>query len=280
MTWERRRSPGGRFLYRSERCGGKVVKTYIGSQSSAIVRLISRIDRNVQALGHINQGAERAENAAERGRLLRAYDTRFGLVVALHRRSDAMKTRARSTQSAPPPSVNGLLPTQGEFLALVTRAEKGSDSAQAELRNLLDLNPQLWRPLGDLGNLVEVHLIDLATRTSLLMRESLQRHLADVREQLMNGGSNPLLGFLVHRVLVSWLEVEVRQIQAMQFQGEPANQKYQRRLDLAQRRHLESVMALRDFHHFSWGNNDRVAATSAFLDPTAGGPPASTTACA
>jgi len=109
--------------------------------------------------------------------------------------------------------------------------------------------PELWQPIGDLGNIVEGYLIDLAAQRSFLMRESLQRRLAELRDQLMNGGNSPLLAFLVHRVLTSWLDVEIRQIQAMQAQGEPANRKLQKRLDQAQRRHGESVVALRDFQN-------------------------------
>lgn len=162
----------------------------------------------------------------------------------MNRSSFQTKTAGASASKVP---ANNDLPTQAEFFALVARAEKGSEKAQAELRDLLDSNLELWRPLGDVGNLVEGFLIDMASQSSLLMRESLQRRLAEVREQLLNGDRGPLLGFLVRRVLVSWLEVEVRQIQAMLAQGEPMNRKQQRRLDQAQRRHVESIKALREF---------------------------------
>lgn len=179
--------------------------------------------------------------------------------------------------AAPKGAANGDLPTQAEFLALVARAEKGGEKAQAELRVLLDLDSALWQPLGNLGHLVAGHLIDLAAQRSILMRESLRRHLAEVREQLINGGGGPLLAFLVHKVLVSWLEVEIRQIEALQAQGEPASRKRQRRLDLAQRRHGESVTALRDFQHFPWDSESGIRITPApqwaFPDPADGKPP-------
>jgi hypothetical protein len=282
MAWEKRRSPRGRFFYRAERRDDKVVKTYVGPQTSPVVEFISRLDRNIRALTRLNHSAERADDEAERDRLMRAFDIRSKLIMKIFRKKGTMnrpssqtKTASDATSKGP---VNNNLPTQAEFFALVNRAEKGSEKAQAELRNLLDLNSELWRPLGDIGNIVEGFLVDLAGQRSFLMRESLQRRLAEVRDQLMNGEKGPLLGFLVHRVLVSWLEVEVRQIQAMLAQGEPANRKLQRRLDQAQRRHGESVTALRDFQYFPFDSESGITPAAPFTDPTDRKPPTPTPA--
>src|SRR6185436_12151423 len=105
-------------------------------------------------------------------------------------------------------------------------------------------NPQLWRPLGDLGQLVQNHMISLATRGSFLLEESVRRRLAELRLQLTTSGNDPLADFLIQRVLISFLEVEIRQLQALHALGEPMNRKQQRRLDQAQRRHVESIKAL------------------------------------
>jgi hypothetical protein len=110
--------------------------------------------------------------------------------------------------------------------------------------------------MGDLGKLVEGHLIDLATQKSIIVRESVQRRLAELREQLSKADGDPLEELLVHRVLVSWLEIEVRQIQAMQAKVGRLNQKHQLRLDQAQRRHVESINALRDFQNKASGRLD------------------------
>jgi hypothetical protein len=251
MAWEKRRSPRGRFFYRAERRDGKVVKTYVGSQTSPVVQFIGRIDRNVRALTHLNHAAERADDAAERDRIMSAYDVRSALIKKLFWRSRSMTSRGapqkKLAAAASRDTANGDLPTQAEFLALVGRAEKGSERAQAELRGLLDRNPELWQTLGDLGSLVESYLIDLAAQKSFLLRESVRRRLVEVRDQLRTSDHDPLEEFLVRRVVTSWLEVELRQIQAVQAQGEPMNRKQQRRLDQAQRRHVESINSLRDF---------------------------------
>jgi len=251
MAWERRRSPVNLFFYRAELRDGKVRKIYVGSETSPVVEFISRLDRNIRALNRLNHSIERANDEVERDRLMRAFDIRSKLIIRIFTKKHTMNRSSFQTKTAGAAASKGPakndLPTQAEFFALVVRAEKGSEKAQAELRDLLDSNSELWRPLGDIGNLVERFLIDMASPTSLLMRESLQRRLAEVREQLLNGDKSPLLTFLVHRVLVSWLEVEVRQIQAMLAQGEPMNRKQQRRLDQAQRRHVESIKALREF---------------------------------
>lgn len=161
-------------------------------------------------------------------------------------------------------------PTQAEFCAVVNRAAKGDEKAQTILRKLLDLNSGLWPPTSDLGNIAAGSLAALIAQRSFLMRESLQRRLAEVRDQLIDGQKGPLLAILVHRVLTSWLRVEIRQVQAMNAKSELDNRKLQKRLDQAQRRHGESVVALRDFQYFPW-DSDRgggLAPTAPFIDPT------------
>ncbi len=253
MGWELRNSKGDRYLYRTERRDGKVVKTYVGCPSNPVAQIIGRMDRSQIALSKINHRSELAADLPEHDRLLHAFDIRSALFDKLISRAKAMKFSPNPKQAKPPnanePSATAANspPTRPEFLALVARAEKGSERAQADLRATLDSNPQIWKHMGDLGSLVEGFLVDLAAQKSILLRESFNRRLEESREQLCRPDTGPLERWLVHRVLVSWLEVEVRQIQAMLAHGEPMNRKQQRRLDQAQRRHVDAITALRDF---------------------------------
>ena len=262
MPREPRRA-AARCYYRVERRGDKVRRIYVGPRSSPVIQLIERIDHSFQALTRLNNAAELADDGAERDQLLRAFDARAALINRLSLRTNAMKIRSGSSRSnlagSAPSCLSGDhddLPTHAEFLALVTRAEKGSETAQRQLNEILDRNPHLWRAMGDLGNLVESHLVDLATHNSIILRESLLRRLLELRGQLSKIDDDPLEELLVHRVLVSWLEIEVRQIQAMQAKVGRLNQKHQLRLDQAQRRHVESINALRDFQNKAGGRRD------------------------
>ncbi len=254
MSWERRHRYGRQFLYRVERRGGKLAKTYVGPYASPVVQLIGRLDRSRQALVGINHAAELAEDSADRDRdqRMRAYDVRLALVRKLIRRDDPMKLRSPMSRGKSPnaDTVHGItncaMPTQAEFLALVHRAEKGSERAQKDLRDILDANPQIWQHLGDVGNLVEGHLVNLAAQDNFVLRESICRRVAELREQLCTS-HDPLEKLLADRVVVAWLELQHRQIRATTTLGETSNRIQQRRLDQAQRRHVDSVVALRDF---------------------------------
>src|SRR5438552_3170178 len=75
-------------------------------------------------------------------------------------------------------------PPQSEFLALVTRANRGGKRARAELCEVLDRHPVLWQQIGDLCSLVRRNLIRQATTGSVLMEESVRRYLDEQRRLL------------------------------------------------------------------------------------------------
>jgi hypothetical protein len=249
MTIEKRKGSKSRYYYRAERRGGKVVRTYVGRLSDPVVTVIHRTDRSQQALQKLNTKAERADDSAEHDRLTRAYDVRFGTILNLIKRETVMTTTLRSPPSGTPDgTASSALPGHEDFLALVARAEDGSQEAEDELHCLLDRHNVLWERLGDVGRLLETHLINVASRGSKLLRWSIQKSVEEkLRSPLLVEGASPLEVLLVDRVIACQLDVTIRQARADAVVNETSMRRRQRLLDQAVLRQFASVNALAEF---------------------------------
>ena len=96
MGIEKREGTQGTYFCRTERRGGKTVRTYVGKASDSVVAVIYRLDRSRQALRRLNLAAERDDDLAELDRLIRAYDRRARVVFSFLQRKAFMKTQAPS----------------------------------------------------------------------------------------------------------------------------------------------------------------------------------------
>jgi hypothetical protein len=246
MTIEKRKGSKSRYYFRAERRGAKVVRTYVGRLSDPVVTVIQRTDRSGQALQKLNTKAERADDSAEHDWLIKAYDVRFKTILNLIRRETVMATTLRSPPSGTPQgTASSALPSLEDFLALVSRAEDGSQEAEEELHRLLDRHEELWLPLGDLGRLLETHLINVASRNSKLRRWSITTFIEEkLRSRLLADGDSPLEVLLVDRVIVCHLDVTIRQIRADAACSETSMRRRQRLLDQAVLRQLTSIETL------------------------------------
>jgi len=84
------------------------------------------------------------------------------------------------------------LPHADELTALLRRAREGDRTALPALRKVLDAKPSVWRAVGDLGNLAEQAMLDLIAGEDLLVRESVKRTLAQMRQDLCGQKASPL----------------------------------------------------------------------------------------
>ena len=92
-----------------------------------------------------------------------------------------------------------------EMRTLIVRAEAGDRTVLPDLKKMLDENPALWAAYGDLAAVAERNWLDLITGKSLTMRESIERKLAELRNELGQAEASPLEGLLIQRVTSSWL---------------------------------------------------------------------------
>ena len=248
MGWETRRKPGSAaFFYVSERVGDRVVKRYIGAKSDPVASIVARAETLRQAYSKADADAERAAEQVDFEKAIADFFSMTATVVRIRLGGVRMirKRRRDREKAAPAPEVAEIHElTLGEFQALAARADGGNQEAQQAIRELMDVNPLIWRHLGDLGRFVEEHLVDQFGATSFALREAVRRQLDAFRDELAVPADDLPGRLLGQRTVVAWLEVQLRQTQLLQAQSEAMNSRHQRRLDKAQRRLLEAVEAV------------------------------------
>jgi len=106
-----------------------------------------------------------------------------------------------------PDAVELGLPHADKLVALLRRAREGDRTALPALRKVLDAKPSIWRAVGDLGNLAERAMLDLIAGEDFLVRESVERTLAQMRQDLCGDGASPLEVLIVRQAAVAWLHV-------------------------------------------------------------------------
>jgi hypothetical protein len=114
------------------------------------------------------------------------------------------------------------------------------------LQRALDAHPEVWRRYGDLAARAREVWVRMAAGDNLLLRESLERRLAELEAELQPEGASPLEGILIGRVVASWLQVAHADLVASQSDSAaPAVQAQAvRNQGSAQRRLLEAVRQL------------------------------------
>jgi hypothetical protein len=88
---------------------------------------------------------------------------------------------------------------------LVPAANSGDPDALAQLRQVLDEHPEVWRHVADLAQHAQRAQIDLAAGKDQLLRESLVRRLDELKQDLRRDSDDPLEALMVERIAISWL---------------------------------------------------------------------------
>src|SRR5262249_9701258 len=138
------------------------------------------------------------------------------------------------------------LEARARLESLVQRAQQGDEDVLPELRQVLDAHPGLWHRCGDLALQAQTAWLQLVCGKDLLLRESLQRKLEQMKEELAGTGPSPLERLLVGRVLATWLQAEYADAAYTKAKpNSPAqHQALQRRQNSAQQRHLQAIKML------------------------------------
>lgn len=133
----------------------------------------------------------------------------------------------------------------GELNAVLQRAEAGDRSALTDLKKILDDYPEISRRYGDLGLQAIEAWVQLVAGPNLLLHESLNRKLDDMRTELLGGADAPLLErLLVDQILATWLQVWHADALFAQGTGSATALQLNQRQTGAQHRFLKSVQAL------------------------------------
>jgi hypothetical protein len=129
---------------------------------------------------------------------------------------------------------------------LVRRAEQGDGAAVPELRVALDVNGWVWRDYGDAGTHATAAWLGLVCGKNLMMREAIERRMAEMRATLAGEDPSPLEQLLVARILACWLQVHYADGTYAQLKGgDPAQHTLMmRRQNAAQQRYVHAIKAL------------------------------------
>jgi len=137
-------------------------------------------------------------------------------------------------------------PTRELFEHLVKQADRGDEDAADRLRRMLKDNPAIWQEIGDLAKHSEQSLIDLIASGNLLLKESLRLKTEELRESLVGHGADDVLeGLLIDHVVVSWLELQLARMAAIQPQQNKGDARFwQERHDQANDRYMAAIEKL------------------------------------
>jgi hypothetical protein len=135
---------------------------------------------------------------------------------------------------------------EDEVRSVLARAREGDVESLPRLRDLLDNHPEIWTVYGDVAAHARLAWIDVIGGVDLGMKESLERKIAAMRAELVGPSSSPLEGLLAERVIASWLQLAHAEATVAQAANTTMKQVAfaEKRLDAAQRRHLNAIGAL------------------------------------
>lgn len=138
------------------------------------------------------------------------------------------------------------MPSQEEFSAIVQRANAGDQAALAEMRAILDANPEIWHRMGDLSTYARESMLKLISGGDELIRESVRRTADELLGTLTKDTSSPIERLAAERVVACRLESEyVSMLHAVPQGATIAQQKYHLLLkSSAQRRYDQALRSL------------------------------------
>ncbi len=240
MAWKTRGNR--RYYYRSRRVGNRVVSEYCGGglagELAAGIDQMRRdkLDRHRHQVRELHAELQHLADDV-RGFCCDVGDfTRASLVAGgyyQHRGNWRMRMTLKANHGSP-------LPTREDLNALVDLANQGHRDALEELRNTLNNHPEIWQRLGDLGLHVETALIAAICQGNALVRESLQRQLAEMKAELVSADSPLLERMAAQRIMVCWLELQMTDASF----PEPPNRFILQRKQVAQNRFAKAIRTL------------------------------------
>ena len=129
---------------------------------------------------------------------------------------------------------------------LAAKANTGDNTALTKLREILDTHPEIWLTIGNLGSHAELAMIDLVSRGNLLMFESMRRHIAQLKVELLGANPSPLELLTVQRIVANWLHLQFAdRACATADSGQVQTNAWAKRLEMAERRYQIALKSLK-----------------------------------
>jgi hypothetical protein len=132
--------------------------------------------------------------------------------------TSAVATGGASVESGPllgPPKP----PVVEDLQAMIQRARSGDLEVLPQLRVLLETRPELWKHYGDLAIHAQHAWIDRVAGSDLFVKESLQREVLRLKQELAGPSRTPLEGLLIDRIVACWLQIHHADLAVAQAMG-------------------------------------------------------------
>jgi hypothetical protein len=134
----------------------------------------------------------------------------------------------------------------GQLKELVERAQAGDRAVLPALREFLDTHTEVWREAGDLARQAELAWLNMIAGKDLLLHESLERKLREMKAELEGPAASTLERLIVARIGACWLALYHAEAVMPRMHGATPAQHVaaQKRVNLCQQRYLQSIKAL------------------------------------
>ena len=254
MAWETTKT-GRKYYYRGIRTGDRVKRVYVGcgdigqiaAEHDAKKRAeIASVRQSVEELQQTQWGQIQPVRDADNYIRLTCDALLLDAGFHKHDRNPWMRRRNKIKMIKPTNEKPNKLPTQDEFKAVTDKANAGDANALAELRQLLDDNPEIWKNLGDLPRYARESMLVAIAGKDESVKESLRRSAEQLTGELTTKSSSVIEKLAADRVVSNWLEAHLIDLLNPLPQGATVKQKrFQLQLKTsAQKRYDGSLKSL------------------------------------
>jgi len=237
MAWEERKESASKYYCRSVRVAGKVTRQYIGKAADVVVQCIAHADNLSRSEAEAGVSDVRSEQEAF-SEVKDEIEAFYKFVLTLnsvclaalgyHRQNKEWKAmKGNKRKAAREPESTDEQPTQELIQHLIQQSSRGDLPAGEQLRQIIRNNPEIWSTVGDLPRHAELSLIEMTSRGSVLLAESLKEKVRDLRESLRRGAiDNALEELLIDHIVVTYLELHYTRMAAIQPQQYARDSKF------------------------------------------------------
>jgi len=152
-----------------------------------------------------------------------------------------------SQSTAPRPGLPPPYPTKKTSPRSSGALSKGTITPLEELQQLLDFYDDLGQSLDTLSRVVERHLTNLAAGSSRPMHARISRFIAGIRRDFLDGDGDAMEAFLIHRIAVSHLIVQICMNRAAEFVSDEELRHREQEVENAKQRQRDFLWAFRQY---------------------------------
>src|ERR1019366_9412038 len=218
MAWELR--SGRRVYYRSRRKGKRVLRDYFGGDAARLAAALDDNKRRHKKQGHDTVGSLHRQWDQTCERLDRLCDGTLLLLRAVRVMADGhLVVEGDRIVSTTPDELNEHLRD------LVARAETGDKAVLPQVKQMIQVHPQIVDHFGDIAKVAADLWLSLYAGNNVLLAEATREKMVAWRGLLSGTNPSPLEILMIEQITVCWLQshyAEAMYAQALEAKAGPA----------------------------------------------------------